>query len=447
MNPRPVHAAAAALLCLLTFPVSALAEARYILETKLDVDAAPLAARYSFSIGRTWSDRVHAAYLVTAASPLSSIALAALRAESGVLEVETDSDVPGVEAHPSSRAMAAPETLTEQLSLGGTIDYYLSPVREGYVRQPATRIVGLVDALQRFGPGSTTVAVIDTGVDPNHPALRNVLLPGYDFTRDLPGTANELADLDQSTVAILDQSTVAILDSKQTPVRLNQSTVAILDQSTVAILDGGTFPKAFGHGTMVAGLVHLIAPQARILPLKAFRADGSASLSDIARAIYFAADNGATVISMSFSMNAPSAELKLAIAYATGKGVICVASAGNDGSDRAVYPSAFPKVIGVGSTNYADRRSGFSNFGGSVRTSAPGEAVVTTYPGNNYAGVWGTSFSTAQVAGAVALMQQVRPQAGFDGVKDALDHGQRVSQDMGDARLSLAASIYYCLVY
>ena len=61
-------------------------------------------------------------------------------------------------------------------------------------------------------------------------------------------------------------------------------------------------PVAFGHGTMVAGLIHLVAPTARIMPLKAFRADGTSTLADILRAIYFAADNGARVINMSFSL-------------------------------------------------------------------------------------------------------------------------------------------------
>lgn len=424
----------------------ALAETRYILETKPAVDPAPLAARYSLRLGRSWRDQQHAAWSVSTAAPLTVTTIAAIRGAAGVLEFERDAEYPGAEAHSASRAQAAPEALTEQLALSSTVPFFGSHVRESYVRQPATRIVSLLDALQRFGAGSVaTVAIIDTGVDPKHLALSRVLVPGYDFTRELPGQASEWADLDPATVAALDQSTV-ILEGKQTPVRLNQSTVVILDQSTVVILDGGKIPLAFGHGTMVAGLVHLIAPQARIMPLKAFRGDGSASLSHIARAVFYAADHGATIISMSFSMSSPSAELKRALAYAASKGVICVASAGNEGADRVVYPSAFNKVLGVGSTNYADRRSAFSNFGGSVRTSAPGEAVITTYPGNHYAGVWGTSFSTAQVAGAVALMQQARPKATFDQVKDAFDHGQRISQDMGDARLSLVNSILHSLL-
>ena len=259
------------------------------------------------------------------------------------------------------------------------MNYYGATVRSGYVNQPATQLIELSAAQQIASAGSATVAIIDTGVDPTHPALASSLVPGYDFTRDLPG-ANELADLTQSTVAILDQSTVAILDWKNSPVVLNQSTVAILDQSTVAILDGG-LPKSFGHGTMVAGLVHLVAPTARILPLKTFHGDGTANLSDIVRAIRYAADNGANILTMSFTFSTLSPDLQAAIQYATAKGVICIASAGNNGSERSYYPAALEQVIGVGSTNFADLRSPFSNYDNSATTAAPGEAIITTIQG------------------------------------------------------------------
>ena len=121
---------------------------------------------------------------------------------------------------------------------------------------------------------------------------------------------------------------MAFLDSHAA--RLNQSTVAFLDQSTVAFLDG-KLPAAFGHGTMVAGLVHLVAPTAKIMPLKAFRADGTSRVLDIVRAVYYAADHGATVINMSFSLSGSSPELAEALEYATSRKVICVASAGNMG--------------------------------------------------------------------------------------------------------------------
>lgn len=421
-------------------------ETRYILETKAAADEQKLASRYGFTILRTIArSGGEASYTITAARPLSAVAMNALKAEAGVRGLEADVEVHAAEATPGSRAAMMLDPLAEALTGSAPTDFAGVRVRSGYVNQRTSGVIELAAAHARFGTGEgVTVAIIDTGVDPNHPVLRNVLIPGYDFTRDRAGTASELADLDQSTVAILDQSTVAILDSKRFPVRLNQSTVAILDQSTVAILDGTKLPSSFGHGTMVAGLVHLVAPRARIMPLKAFRADGSSSLSNIVTAIRYAADHGVDVISMSFSLRNRSTELQDAIAYAVSKGAVCVAASGNEGREGAVFPASLPRVIGVGSTNDSDRRSPFSNFGAAARTSAPGEALVTTYPGNNYAGVWGTSFSTGLVSGAAALLRDARPGRGFDFMMDALDAGPRIGQDMGDARLDLVKSLNYC---
>src|SRR5205807_7611704 len=116
-----------------------------------------------------------------------------------------------------------------------------------------------------------------------------------------------------------------------------------LDQSTASILDTRQVPRTFGHGTMVA-------------------------------------------INMSFSTEQRSAELKRAINYAVRRGVICVSSAGNNGSRLRVYPAAFDNVFGVASTSNLDARSTFSNFGDQVVTlAAPGEGIITTYPGGHYA--------------------------------------------------------------
>ena len=108
-----------------------------------------------------------------------------------------------------------------------------------------------------------------------------MLVPGYDFTRNREGGA-EQGDISQSTMAVLDGK----------PGFVNQSTMAVLDQSTMAVLDGPEY-AAFGHGTIVAGVIHLAAPRAKILPLKAFRADGSGYASDVLRAIYMASNQGA----------------------------------------------------------------------------------------------------------------------------------------------------------
>ncbi len=108
---------------------------------------------------------------------------------------------------------------------------------------------------------------------------------------------------------------------------MNQSTAAVLDQSTAAVLDNQY--AAFGHGTMVMGVIHLVAPTAQLLPLKAFKSDGTANLSDILHAIYYAAQNNANVINMSFDTQTASTELINALDYANGLGVICAASAEN----------------------------------------------------------------------------------------------------------------------
>ncbi len=354
----------------------------------------------------------------------------------------SDPDANVTERQSGSVATAAPEALTGAASNRAIVSYYGASVREAYVEQPAATLVRLAEAHQRFGAGAGIVAIIDTGVDPSHPALARSLVQGYDFTRNTT-LVNETFDLDPLAAAKLAQSTVAFLDSHAA--RLNQSTVAFLDQSTVAFLDG-KLPAAFGHGTMVAGLVHLVAPTAKIMPLKAFRADGTSRVPDIVRAVYYAADHGATVINMSFSLSGSSPELAEALEYATSRKVICVASAGNMGKPVKLYPAGYSDVIGVGSTNLLDKRSAFSNYDvSSAKIAAPGEALITTFPGNHYAGVWGTSFSGALVSGGVALLLQARHSASLDQVEDALDHGAEIEQKMGDARLDLVSSIQYLL--
>ncbi len=98
---------------------------------------------------------------------------------------------------------------------------------------------------------------------------------------------------------------------------------------------------------MAAGLIHLVAPNSQLMPLKAFAADGTGSESDIVRAIYYAADHGANVINMSFELPHISDAMMKAINYASRKGVTCVASAGNDGTNALVYPAAFGNVVSV----------------------------------------------------------------------------------------------------
>jgi subtilisin family serine protease len=372
-------------------------------------------------------------------------------------EVESDLRVLGFEPEqypnlPELSALTQPVLTQSSTSIldslpGRTlVTFFGSTVPSNYTTQTATSIIRLPDARNATHlTGSGVVAIIDTGVDPNHPALLSVLVPGYDFTRDIPGFS-ELADLDPAVAAQLQQSSTSILDAQNTlqlngsaVAILNQSSTSILDQSSTSILDGTL--AEFGHGTMTAGIVHLIAPTAKIMPLKAFRADGSSNLSDIIRAIYYAADHGANIVSMSFSMAQSSPGLQAAIQYALGKNVTMVASSGNDGSKTLVYPASYNGVQGIGSSTNTDLRSTFSNFGSGVVTfAAPGEGVVTTYPGSNYAAGWGTSFSTPMFAGAAALVLQARPASKPGDMTNALSKTKQIS-DMGYGRIDLYQSL------
>ncbi|HYO80314.1 MAG TPA: S8 family serine peptidase [Bryobacteraceae bacterium] len=302
-------------------------------------------------------------------------------------------------------------------------------VRKGYAVQPAVQIVRLAQAQTTFSvAGGATIAVIDTGVDPDHPVLRRVLLPGYDFTRGGTSSGSEMSDVNQSTAAVVDG--VA-------PRHVNDSTAAVVDQSTAAVVDNRDH-AAFGHGTMVAGIIHLAAPRSTILPLKAFRADGSGYTSDILRAVYRAVRHNARVINMSFSMDSASPELERAVKHATSAGSICVASAGNRGQAISVYPAAWSSVIGVASTTNNDRRSTFSNYGSSlVWLAAPGEGVITTYPFGSYAAAWGTSFSTPLVSGTVALLLDIRCDLTLSQVSAALGEALPLGPELGRGRLDV----------
>jgi thermitase len=295
------------------------------------------------------------------------------------------------------------------------------------------QIVRIKEAQNTFGvSGTGTVAVIDTGVDPNHPVLRPVLVPGYDFTRNTQGAASENADINQSTVAVVDGVP---------PNYVNNYAAAVVDQSTVAVVDNSQY-FAFGHGTMVSGIIHLVAPRAMIMPLKAFTANGSGYTSDILRAVYWATRYGARVINMSFSLPQSSPELKRALDFATGSGAICVASAGNQGSATIVYPAGYDNVIGVASTTNDDVRSIFSNYGSSlVWLAAPGEGVITTYPFGTYAAAWGTSFSAPFVSGTVGLLLQMRSNLTQSDAASAVAHAKILSSDLGHGRLDIVGAI------
>ena len=360
-------------------------------------------------------------YVVQVPNALSLLVIVTqLLSGGGITNVEPDQAVTAQGASVST----APDYLYDH----APVSYYGATVWHGYVAQTPNQIIRTAQTQSSFGVAgaNVTVAMIDTGVDTSNAVLKSHLVYGYDFTRNQTG-GNEMADVTQSTMGVVDQSTMGVVDGSGEPAQLNQSTMGVVDQSTAGVVDGTPQYADFGHGTMTAGLVHLVAPQAKIMPLKAFGSNGTGYASDVLRAIYYAVNHGAKVISMSFDFTSPSRELATAITYATSRGVICVASAGNDGAQELVYPAALPNVIDVASTDNNNNPSAFSNYGAPpVWLSAPGEGVMTTYPFGTYAVGWGTSFSAPLVSGTVALMAGTNPGISEPGAAQALSHAQPI---------------------
>jgi subtilisin family serine protease len=343
---------------------------------------------------------------------------------SGIIDAEPDQllTIP-----PDSANQTASNTPPAGLWDNTPVQYYGTTATQGYVDQPAAKIIQTSQAHSAFNvSGAGIVADIDTGVDPNQPVLQGVLLQGYDFTRNQPG-GNEMNDISMSAPPPCESCPAAYV---------NQHTAAMLDQHTASMLDGTAY-EAFGHGTMVLGIVHLVAPSAMLLPVKAFSANGNGNLSNILAGIYYSVQNNANVINMSFDMLQSSTELTNAINYANSNHVICVASAGNDGADEMVYPAGLQHVMGVASTNNQDQRSTFSNYGNQiVWVAAPGEGVITTYPFGLYAAGWGTSFSSPMVAGTASLILNMQPGDGQNQAAWAIAHAQFVGLNMGNGRLN-----------
>ncbi|HYM21151.1 MAG TPA: S8 family serine peptidase [Candidatus Kapabacteria bacterium] len=174
----------------------------------------------------------------------------------------------------------------------------------------------------------------------------------------------------------------------------------------------------YSHGTAVAGVIAAkannkigvagIAPGCRLVALRAFDATGNAESDDIASAIIYAADNGVRILNLSFGDVIQSKLQRDAIRYANDKGVLVVASSGNDGSDGRHYPSDFDECVSVGMT--AQDNTGKevlaigSSHGEGMDIIAPGQQILTTAGNGGYQYISGTSFSspaTAAVAGLI----------------------------------------------
>lgn len=192
------------------------------------------------------------------------------------------------------------------------------------------------------------------------------------------------------------------------------------------------------HGTHCAGIIAGVGNNeigvtgvtwhSKIMVLKAGTAYGSLPMSAIIDALYYAVDNGADIVSMSFGGSAPTDEEYDAIQYAHSKGLLLVAAAGNNANSNPTYPASFPEVIAVSATDAADNPAFFTSYGNWVDVSAPGLSLLSTFLNGTYAPCSGTSMACPYVAGLSALIWSEFPHLSRDGVRSQL---QNTTDDLG----------------
>lgn len=187
-----------------------------------------------------------------------------------------------------------------------------------------------------------------------------------------------------------------------------------------------------GHGTHVAGTIAArknptgvigVAPRAHLYAVKAFNRKGSANLSDLLTAINWCIDNRMQVINMSFGMDKMSEALKRAIQKARHHGIVMVAAAGNQGkSGKLDFPARYPETIAVTATEKNNQLASFSNRGNGVRLAAPGEKIVSSWINGGTRELSGTSMAVPHVVGTAALMMALEPHLAPADVDTILNH-------------------------
>lgn len=180
--------------------------------------------------------------------------------------------------------------------------------------------------------------------------------------------------------------------------------------------DSKTF-KAEPHATHVAGIIAAsmnkigisgIAPGVKIMPVNVFKGI-FANVNDIVEGIYYATDHGADVINLSLGLKEYSNVMNIAVRYAQSKGAVLVAAAGNEDTYEYTFPAALPDVIGVSATDRYDHITDFSNYGDYIDFAAPGVNIYSTVSGSSYQYMDGTSMAAPVVSGVTALVRSRNP--------------------------------------
>ena len=274
------------------------------------------------------------------------------------------------------------------------------------------------------GTPTVRVGLVDTGLMLDHPDLQPQLWinPGEDLNGNAQLDDSDFNGIDDDGNGLVDDirgydfvnRTDEVQDGDYRERDPDPSFDPLGRFSGHATSVAGPLIAARGNDTGIAG----VAPGTRLVPLRAFGGDGRGATDDIAAAILYAADVGLDVINLSFGRDYAAPLLREAVRYATDRGTVVVASAGNNGGDNPHYPSDYPEVVSVAwLTSDGATIAGRGEFGVGIDLGAPGTAIyTTTVPPDDaetpdvrqlYGRRSGSSMAAPQVAGAAALLRSV----------------------------------------
>lgn len=318
----------------------------------------------------------------------------------------------------------------------------ITPNDSLWSKQWALQELGIPKAWNISRGDNVLVSVIDTGCEIDHPDLKkniyinskedinsNDRFDAWPSTEIRDGIAGDLNGIDEDGNGWTDDVTG----------------YDFVDQSFTNIGDD-RFPDPIvidehGHGTSVAGIIGAesnnaigisgIAPNCKLMTVRAFDATGNAEEDDVALAIAYAALNKARVICMSFGDAVYSPMTKAAIDFAHSMNCILIASSGNDGKTDKRYPAGYEHVIAVGATNTFNTRAPFSSYGSRLSMVAPGTGIMTTARRGGYRSFQGTSAAAPMVAGTAALLLGVNPSANTDDITGMILSSTKDLGEMG----------------
>lgn len=347
----------------------------------------------------------HAALVVETSDPVSFWSVMDLVDRRG-LSVSFSCEATGILSVDSG---GAAEELAFEIS---SVDGVVSVSSENRVRtlftpdDPGTTYQWALDTVDAYeawdvtmGTHDVVVAVLDTGIDWNHPDLAANMWTNEDGYHGYN-----------------------IVDDNWFPMDDN---IHGYDASDDWVANLYTY-----HGTHVAGIIGAVTDnalgmaglaQVRLMAVKVMNESGEGTDGMVASGIRWAVDHGADIVTMSLGVEGASTTLVNAVNYARNNDVVMIAAAGNDGTSVVSYPAAYPQVIAVGATDDTDRRASFSNYGTNLDIVAPGVMIYSTQGGTGYQYLSGTSAAAPHVASVVALMLTVSPALGPEEISSIIN--------------------------